>query len=310
MHEVMGDFPHNIEDTAGRMPPRMRVKSTHHTDNVVIRSIEYAAEEEDWVPAYILQPEIPENPEKPGDATEFVYKGAILALHQTTRCGKAEPSGLDGDRELAYGIELARRGYVVLVPDYPGFGDYMVDPYALGYHSTTLKAVYNHIRGINLLSTINTSKESGIGVIGHSLGGHNALFLAAFDSRVSVVVTSCGFTSFSAYKGGDLSAWAQDKYMPRISERYDCDPARMPFDFPDVLKAIAPRRVLVSAPVFDTNFDSAGVVSCISETRRYLNELGAKNTVQAMYPKAKHSFPAICRRKAYEYIDALIRPIR
>ncbi len=35
-----------------------------------------------------------------------------------------------------------------------------------------------------------------IGVIGHSLGGHNAIFTATFDERLKAVVTSCGFTGF------------------------------------------------------------------------------------------------------------------
>ena len=32
--------------------------------------------------------------------------------------------------------------------------------------------------------------------LGCSLGGHNSLFLAAFDERVALAVTSCGFDSF------------------------------------------------------------------------------------------------------------------
>jgi predicted dienelactone hydrolase len=35
-----------------------------------------------------------------------------------------------------------------------------------------------------------------IGSIGHSLGGHNTLFVAAFDRRIKAMVTSCGFNSF------------------------------------------------------------------------------------------------------------------
>ena len=31
------------------------------------------------------------------------------------------------------------------------------------------------------------------GALGHSLGGHNAIFTAVFDPRLKVVVSSCGF---------------------------------------------------------------------------------------------------------------------
>ena len=44
-----------------------------------------------------------------------------------------------------------------------------------------------------------------IGVIGHSLGGHNSLFVAAFDPRLRAVVSSCGFNAFPKYKNGDLT---------------------------------------------------------------------------------------------------------
>ena len=44
-----------------------------------------------------------------------------------------------------------------------------------------------------------------IGVIGHSLGGHNSLFVATFDERLKAVVTSSGFNSFAKYYGGDLA---------------------------------------------------------------------------------------------------------
>jgi hypothetical protein len=48
---------------------------------------------------------------------------AALALHQTTRIGKDEPAGLGGKANLHYAKELAERGWVVLAPDYPSFGD-------------------------------------------------------------------------------------------------------------------------------------------------------------------------------------------
>ena len=42
----------------------------------------------------------------------------ILCLHQTTRIGKEEPSGMGGNPILHHALELARRGYVTLAPDY------------------------------------------------------------------------------------------------------------------------------------------------------------------------------------------------
>jgi hypothetical protein len=60
--------------------------------------------------------------------------------------------------------------------------------------------------------------------------------------------------SFVDYKGGNLSGWCQTRYMPRIESVWGNDPHKLPFDFPEVLAAIAPRHLYVHAPLSDTNF--------------------------------------------------------
>src|SRR5213079_3127720 len=112
--------------------------------------------------------------------------------------------------------ELAERGFVVLAPDYPNFGDYRLDVYARGYASATMKGVWNHRRAVDLLQSLPEADTDHIGVIGHSLGGHNSLFVAAFDERIRCVVSCCGFCTFERYMGGKLKGWDQDVYMPRV----------------------------------------------------------------------------------------------
>jgi hypothetical protein len=52
---------------------------------------------------------------------------AILALHQMSHLfGKNEAAGLRGHPDYACGEELARRGYVVLVPDYLTMGERVI----------------------------------------------------------------------------------------------------------------------------------------------------------------------------------------
>jgi len=184
--------------------------------------IEYAAEPGDRVPAHLL---VPARLSKPAPA--------MLCLHQTTGIGKDEPAGLGGRQNLHYAHELAQRGYVCLVPDYPSFGDYAYDFAAQGelYDSGSMKAIWNNIRGVDLLETLPEVDRRRIGVIGHSLGGHNALFTAAFDQRIRAVVTSCGFTAFHHYKGSNLAGWTSERYMPRIRTQFENDPDRVPFDF-------------------------------------------------------------------------------
>jgi dienelactone hydrolase len=281
MQAVMGEMPARM---AGA--PAVRLVEEVDLGFALRRQIAYEAEPGDFVPAYLFLPKA---------------KGrlkAMLCLHQTTKIGKAEPAGMGPKTELHYALELARRGYVTLAPDYPNFGDYVYDPYAHGYVSATMKGIVNHMRAVDLLVSLPQVDARRIGVIGHSLGGHNSLFAAAFDKRLKVAVTSCGFTAFARYYGGNLTGWSHRGYMPRIAEVYGKDPARMPFDFVDVLAAIAPRALFVNAPLRDANFDVEGVRSTVA---------GFKGRIVAEYPDAEHRFPDEVRRRAYEFIDRVLR---
>ena len=100
---------------------------------------------------------------------------------------------------------------------------YQPDLKALGFTSGTMKAIWDNIRGLDLLETLPfVKKEVGFAAIGHSLGGHNALYTAVFEPRLSVVVSSCGFDSFLDYYGGKPAVWTagkgwcQERYMPRL----------------------------------------------------------------------------------------------
>ena len=291
MELVMGKLPAG----SGEEPPELRIVSSRGTDAVELQEVAYRAEGEDWVTAYLLRP----------SRAETVAPG-VLCLHQTTKVGKAEPAGVAGLENLHYALELAERGYVCLAPDYPGFGGYAPDTCELGYVSTTMKGIFNHMRGIDLLQSLPEVDSARIGCIGHSLGGHNTLFVAAFDRRIAVSVTSCGFTSFAKYKGGDLTAWAQQKYMPRIRERYGCDPKRMPFDFSDVLRAIAPRAVFVNAPLGDDNFEQSGVHDCLDTAIETFSSAGSADRLRGMFPDCGHDFPAEARAAAYGFIDEVL----
>ena len=259
--------------------------------------IKYLAEADDWVPAHLLVP-------KQGSRR----KPAMLCLHQTTKIGKDEPAGLGGNANLQYARELAERGYVCLAPDYPYLGENSFDPYRHGYASCTMKGIVNHIRAVDLLQSLPQVAANRIGAIGHSLGGHNTLFVAAFDERIRAMVTSCGFTSFPKYYKGDLTGWAGVRYMPRIAERYGKDPARMPFDFPQILAALAPRPLFINAPLRDANFEVSGVRDCVAAAMPvYQNVFNSKDALVAVYPDASHEFPPEVRNQAWLFLDRWLR---
>lgn len=230
---------------------------------------------------------------------------AVLCLHQTTSLGKEEPIGAGPRDNLHYGQELAEQGWVVLAPDYPSFGedrtDFATEVYGRGYQSGTMYGIVNHTRGVDLLVAHPRVDRRRIAVIGHSLGGHNALFVAAFDTRIRAVVTSCGFTAFAKYYGGNLKGWSSDRYMPRIAGVYGNSPQKVPFDFTDVLTAIAPRGVFVNAPTRDSNFEASGVDD-VANAVRHLFPAGR---LVVQHPEGEHDFLPLMRRAAYAFLGAV-----
>jgi pimeloyl-ACP methyl ester carboxylesterase len=143
-------------------------------------------------------------------------------------------------------------------------------------------------------------------VIGHSLGGHNALFLAAFEPRLRAVVTSCGFNSFFKYMQGDLTGWSHAGYMPRIATRFGKDPKQMPFDFSEVLAAIAPRPVFLNAPMGDDNFEVSGVKDCLLAAAPAYALWQAETSLVARHPACGHDFPAVVREEAYAWLERVL----
>jgi hypothetical protein len=232
----------------------------------------------------------------------------MLCLHQTTAIGKGEPAGVGGLKNLHYALELAERGYVTLAPDYPNFGGYKIDPYARGYASATMKGIWNHMRAIDLLASLPEVDAARIGCIGHSLGGHNSLFVAGFDLRIKVVVSSCGFNSFAKYFKGNLAGWSHKGYMPRIASVYGRDARKMPFDFTEVVAALAPRALFINAPLKDDNFEVSGVRDCVRAASPVYRLLEAADNIEAVYPSSGHDFPPDIRLQAYAFIDRLLWP--
>lgn len=259
--------------------------------------VDFASPDGDLVPAYLFIP------------TGLKGKApGMLCLHQTTGIGKSEPAGLGGLPNLHYAKELAERGYVTLAPDYPGYGDYQCDPYAMGYVSATMKGIVNHRRALDVLQSLPEVDPERLGCIGHSLGGHNTLFLAAFDERVKVAVTSCGFNSFRKYMGGDVSGWSHKGYMPRIKELYDAKGDKMPFDFSEIVAAVAPRAVFTNSPLKDSNFAVEGVYDCLRAAQPVFDLLGAGDKLQAVHPDCEHDFPVEAREAAYEFVGKVLKP--
>lgn len=304
MQKVMGPLP-----TMKGLPPlNIQYIDSVKEDSFTCYTIKFTVATNEVLPALLYVPHQKGKPKK---------LAAMVVLHGTDVLGKRILSGVSPKPNRAYAKEMAQRGYVVIAPDYPSFGD--LENYDFNtdrYESGTMKAIFNHIRCVDLLIARPDVDANRIGTIGHSLGGHNAIFLGAFDKRVKVIVASCGWTLFDSYDageavtkryGGKLGAWAQDRYMPLIRDKYNLDRTQIPFDFDEAIATLAPRPFFSNSPINDANFSFAGVkrgISNIAEVYKFLN---VPANLQVRYPEATHDFPPAERLEAYQFIDKVLK---
>src|SRR5262249_52242574 len=160
------------------------------------------------------------------------------------------------------------------------------------------------------LESLSYVRPGAFGAIGHSLGGHNAVFTSVFDDRIRAVVSSCGLDSFLDYYGGDEKVWfpekgwTQTRYMPRLA-RYPHHFEAIPFDFYEIIGALAPRQVLIAAPKDDSNFRAASVDRIARSAAEVYSLYGARERLRIEHPDGGHDFPQAVRQEAYALFDAV-----
>lgn len=310
MQQVMGKYPIPND----RPGPSIRIVEEADAGGYIRRLITYQSEvspdssaENFHTPAYLCIPK---------DVLAGKRKAAaVLCLHPTDNAvGHKVVVGLGGRAGRQYAAELAERGYVTISPSYPHLANYYPNLGKLGYVSGTMKAINDNSRAIDLLETLDYVDTSrGVGAIGHSLGGHNAIYTAVFDQRVSVIASSCGFDSYVDYYGGAErvwffgKGWCQIRYMPRLSD-YRGRLEEIPYDFHELLAALAPRPLFVNAPLHDSNFVATSVDRCADAARPVYKLLGDEKNLVIRHPDSNHNFPDDMRAEAYELIDSVLRP--
>jgi hypothetical protein len=289
MQIVMGQLPTQKADL------RISVLEEQDRGKFVQRFIQYYPDAGQPVPAYLL---IPKEALDPQNRHKFP---AILALHQTDwTLGPKLVVGLGGKDDDSYGLELANQGYVVIAPTYPFLSGYEPDLERLGYKSGSMKAIWDNMRAIDLLETLPFVDCSRIAVIGHSLGGHNGLFTAVFDTRIKVVISNCGLHSFlDFYPDWQIQDVQHRRYMPALGQFL---PHRVPFDFAEIIAAIAPRACLVIAPKKDVGFKWTSAAAMVEAAKPVYRLLGADSKLQIRHPDSPHSFPTEERQASYDFI--------
>jgi hypothetical protein len=81
----------------------------------------------------------------------------------------------------------------------------------------------------------------------------------------------------------------------------------LPFDFTDVLGAIAPRTVFVNAPKGDSNFRWKSVDRVVESVRPLWPTPAQQQPPEVVHPDCPHRFPPEQRQQAYAILDRVLK---
>lgn len=277
--DLLGPFPDKIPELNAEL------KEIEHKQGLTRYHVSFQTEADDRVTAWLLVP----------DAAKTKPTPAIICVHSTTwGSGKDQVIGLSGRRPIDpprnpdvgadYGRTLARHGFITLSIDLLTDGERIdpnhrvmdTRPFYLKHPEWSIvgKNTWDIMRSVDFLQTLDFVDPQQIGCTGWSLGGHTALFAAAFDQRITATVSNGGVLDWWRH----VDAWSRQPstWTPwrkgidpptsskRLEERFGFktnsgpyiyikkfrpyieDPAKqIPVDFDSLMAMVAPRPLLV-----------------------------------------------------------------
>lgn len=284
--------------------PKLRLRKRTRIDGGARWEITYEVAEGERVHATLLIPE--------GTGR----RPALIASHQHAgqhALGRSEPIGEAGNPEMAYGRELFLRGFVVLCPDHLGFEDrrqskrrdqqtlqgaafeqFVFLDALLHGSSLAAKYLFDLQQALDVLAGLDFVDPSRLGVIGHSLGGQTALWLAAADRRIRAAFVSCGFSQVRTIQE-KCFLHNRALYLPGLLQVGDMD---------DVAAAIAPRALGMSHGTADAMFPMSGVREIHRRTRK---EFPPEKLLPIVF-RGPHAFPEKVRQQAYDFLQSHLSP--
>ena len=215
-------------------------------------------------------------------------RAAVLALHGHGAFGHDAVAGIATTPERAksiaganydYGLQLARRGYVVAVPCFTPFGRRLDDPKAYGGDDPCAvtfvrmqllgkvlmaENLRDALWALELLARREDVDPDRLGCVGLSYGGRMAMLTAALEPRIRVVVIS-----------GALNVMQE-----RIRGRYSCGaqviPGLLEYGYePEIASLIAPRPCLWEVGRQDSLMVKEWIEPALERIRRAYRALGA-----------------------------------
>ena len=263
--------------------------------------IEYNVEVGERVKSYLLIPK------KDG------IKPAVVAIHQHASnwsVGKSEVVGKTDNKMFSYGLDLVKRGYVVIAPDLLCFESrqgsekfkankdmqrlyerFEFCKYILNGSCLQTKYLHDLSVAVDVLCSLEYVDKNNIGAIGHSLGGEEAIWLSWFDERIKCCISSCGISCIKDILEQETSQNFAF-YIPNLNNICDID---------EIINEIAPRAVLITSGLKDERHCPLSGIDRIEEKNK--NNINFKS----IRFDDDHKFNDSEKEVAYHFLDNYLK---
>lgn len=316
-HAWRMEFSHHYRECLGPWPERVPLNVTfgevQEREDHVRRHLVYDSSPGVSVPAWLLEP-------KGAKAGEPLP--AVLACHghgggKDEIVGVSEEEGTEEERErvrqlnYTYAREAARRGYVVIAPDWLPFGERRPpdewsrvpgrDPCNVvnmgwQYFGRPLitQNVWDGMRAVDVLLECPNVDGSRIGVIGLSYGGTMSTHLLINDERLRVGVVS-GYVSTVRGDALNMRGKANTcgaQHVPRLL---------LHGDIPEMLGLAVPKPVLFEMGEQETCFHYPDMAEAYARLQRIYDAAGVGDRIKKDVFPRDHSWSG---KKAWQWLES------
>lgn len=284
--EFLGPFPKE------RAPLNAKVLASEDLPEFTRQHVTYQVENGVMTDGYVLTPK---------NAPAGKRLPAIVVFHPTVKTHAREPAGLDETRpERLHGVQLVKRGYVVLCPrcflfddgaDIAGNTRKVLEKHP--EWTGMARMTYDGIRAADYLCSLPNVDTGRIGCMGHSLGAKEALYAAAFDERYKAAVFSEGGIGIT------FSNWEANWYLGARAKQ-----PGFPLEHHQVMSFIAPRGFLLLAGESADNDKSWAFIEALQPVYALLDapaQLGWLNH------RGGHAYPPGAQAAAEAFLDRALK---
>jgi len=272
----------------GRSPEKTPLKfewdETIETEAFTRRKVYIQTEPHYWAPAYVFLPKRVKG-KRPAIVCLHGHSGIVPYIRE----GDAKTRKKSRDHQLDYAVRLAEEGYVTCALVQRGWNEtaparengchkMTIDSFLIGMTPVGLR-VWDAMRAVDFLQTLDAVDGDRIGAAGLSGGGTTGLFFAALEDRVKLAMIAGYYCTF------------RDSIYTIYHCICNCVPHAMEWgEMSDIGALIDPRPLLVISGTKDPIFPIAATRRACDTLRKTYRMLGVEGDLETDFFEGHHAW--------------------